>query len=113
MYTLKIELPQNIIDELQRTDLELNARRGVIDRYFEKHINDTDASALDSVPFNHFMTLLAEAETKFELLKNALSESYVPDFLQEHEVEWNVDYSTRDMTITVKCDCFIPELEEK
>ena len=113
MYTLKVELPENIVDELQRTDLELKARQGVIDRYFEKHMKDTDASALESKPFNHFMTLLAESEAGFEMLKDGVSVNFVPAFLKEHEIEWSVDYATKDMTIVVKCDCIIPELEEK
>lgn len=112
MKTLSFELPQEIINNLERAQLETTSRQGVIDRYFEKHLADTDGSALDAAPFQHFMTLLAESEAEFELLKEEITKKYVPDFLATHDCEWTVDYQTKIMTITVKCNCVIPELDD-
>ena len=94
MKTIKIELPQEVVNEIQRAGLEVNARQGVIDRYFEKHMNDEDESAINAKPFQYFMSLLAEAEANFELAKEAITETYV-------------------MEINIKCDCDIPELNEE
>lgn len=111
MRQLMIELPQETVNEVQRAGLELNARQGVIDRYLEKHMNDENSEAIDSKPFKHFMSLLAESESEFELAKDAITREYIPDYLQSHNVEWELDYATRIMTINILCDCDIPELE--
>ena len=55
MRTIDIELPQEVVNEVQRAGLEAQSRQGVIDRYFEKHLEDADSSALDAKPFKHFM----------------------------------------------------------
>ena len=113
MRTIDIELPQEVVNEAQRAGLEAQSRQGVIDRYFEKHMRDDDASALGAKPFKHFMSLLAEAEAEFELAKDAITNEYLPEYLKNHECEWNLDYNTHIMTVTVKCDCEIPELDKE
>lgn len=113
MKTVKIKLPQEVVNEVQRAGLEMSSRQGVVDRYFEKHMDDEDALAFGSKPFRHFMSLLAEAEAEFELAKEAITDEFMPEYLKNHECEWNLDYNTRIMTITIKCDCDIPELDEE
>lgn len=110
MKTLVIEIPEETVNELQRCEFEINARQGVIDRYLDKHMKDNDSSAIESKPFKHFMSLLAEAEAEFELAKNKVTEEFLPEYLKGHECDWIVDYTTKNMTITVKCNCDIPEL---
>lgn len=111
MKTIVIDIPEEVINETQRAGFEVDSRRGVIDRYLEKHMNDEDESAINSKPFVHFMSLLAEAEAHFELAKSVIENDYVPEFLKGHDYEWFVDYSNCTMTVTVKCDCHIPELD--
>lgn len=113
MKKVEIEIPQNIVDHLQRSAMEASSRQGVIDRYFEKHMNDGNSDALDAAPFKHFMSLLAEAETEFEMMKEEVTKTYVPEYLQGHDVEWSLDYSTGIMEIVIKCDCTIPELDKE
>lgn len=107
MKTIKFELPDETVNEVERCQYEVNARQGVIDRLFEKHKDDADASMLDSKPFKHFMTQLAEAEAEYEMAKNRITEEFVPDELKEHQVEWNLDFQTHEITITILCDCEI------
>lgn len=111
MRTVEVIVPQETINELQRCEFEVNSRQGVIERYLDKHMNDEDGSAIESKPFKHFMSLLAEAEAEFELAKNKVTEEFLPSYLVGHECEWIIDYQTKIMTITVKCDCDIPELD--
>lgn len=112
MKTIIIDIPGEIVTPLERASFEINTRQAVIDRYLEKHMNDTDSSAIDSKPFNHFMSLLAKAEAEFELQKQEVSKQFIPEYLADHMVEWNLDYSTKEMTINILCDCDIPELED-
>lgn len=111
MMQFTLEIPQETVNELQRASVEINARQSVIDRFLEKHLDDSNGNAIDSKPFQHFMSLLAEAEAEFEMAKDAVTQEYIPSFLQNHDVEWLLDYSNNTMTVTIKCDCDIPELE--
>lgn len=112
MKKIIVEVPQEVTNELQRASMEANARQGVIDRYLEKHMDDADGFAIEAKPFKHFMSLLAEAETEFELAKETVTKEYVPEYLQSHDIEWELDYGTNILTIIVKCNCYIPELDE-
>jgi len=112
MKQITIIVPQEVTNELQRASMEATSRQGVIDRYLEKHMDDADSSAIEAKPFKHFMSLLAEAEAEFELAKEAITNTYVPDYLREHDVDWMLDYATNVLTITINCDCDIPELEK-
>lgn len=59
------------------------------------------------------MSKLAESEAEFELAKQAITETYVPDYLEGHQTEWNLDYATKVLTINILCDCDIPELDKE
>ena len=107
MKTIVIEVDQKDINEIQRAGFEVDGRRGVIDRYLEKHMNDTDSSAIDSKPFNHFMSLLCEAEAHYELAKQQIEKTYIPAIFKDHNATWNLDFNTGELTITVLCDCEI------
>lgn len=111
MKTITVLVDQQDINEVQRAGFEVDGRRGVIDRYLEKHMNDVDESAINSKPFIHFMSLLCESEAHYELAKQRLEENYIPDFLKGHSYNWNLDYATKEMTITVLCDCAIDGVE--
>lgn len=112
MRKFTIELPTQVSEELERASMEVNARQAVIDRFLERHIDDSDGSAIDSKPFQYFMSLLAQSEAEFNMAKDEVTREYIPAFLENHEAEWSLDFSSHIMTITVKCDCDIPELKE-
>ena len=107
MKTITVNVPERTVNEIERASFEVSSRRGVIDRYLEKHMNDVDGSAINSKPFNHFMSLLTEAEAHFELAKQEIEDVYVPALVKEHSYEWNLDYKSKILTITIKCDCEI------
>lgn len=107
MKTIEIEVPQEVVNQIERCQYEVNSRQGVIDRYLEKHMNDTDGSAIESAPFQYFMSQLAAAEAELEITKNQMSEVYIPQALKEHQTEWIIDFSTGIMTVTILCDCEI------
>ncbi len=110
MKSFTVEIPEEVVNELERCQYEVNSRQGVIDRYLEKHMNDADGSAIDAAPFKHFMSLLAECEAEYEMVKEAITENYVPDVLKEHQAEWNLDFHTHILTINILCDCEIEGL---
>lgn len=108
--TVTIQVPTEIVEEMERISYEKNAREHVIDRLFEKHQNDTDGSIVDSEPFKHFMTELAGVLAEEDIMMNRISTEIVPENLQSHDLQWSLDYLTGKMTITIMCDCEIAEL---
>ena len=110
MKTITIHVSEKDINEVQRAGFEVDGRRGVIDRYLEKHMNDADESALNSKPFNHFMSLLCEAEAHYELAKLQIEQTYVPEVVKNHTYNWNLNYGTGELTIDILCDCEIEDL---
>lgn len=107
MKTIQVVIPEEIVNEIERCQYEVNSRQGVIDRYLERHMNDNDGSAIESAPFQHFMSLLSEAETEYEMAKERVTKEFVPDILKEHQIEWSLDFLTGIMTINILCDCEI------
>lgn len=111
MKTITLPVSEKDVNEVQRAGFEVDGRRGVIDRYLEKHMNDSDESAINSKPFNHFMSLLCEAEAHYELAKQQIETTYVPEVLKGHSYNWNLDFAAKEITINVLCDCEIEGLE--
>lgn len=110
MKTITVEVPEEMVNELERCQYETNCRQSVIDRYLDKHANDANGKALETEVFKHFMSLLAEVEAEYEMAKEAISKTYVPEQLQGHQVNWNLDFQTNILTIDVLCDCEIEGL---
>ena len=49
----------------------------------------------------------------FEQAKDRLAEKYVPECLyNKHECQWELNYNTREMTISVLCECGRAALDE-
>lgn len=109
MRTFKKQIDKDVVEAIERASFEANARQQVIDRYLDRHMDDADASALDSPVFLHFMSLLAEAETEYEMLKDALSKAEIGDELNSHDAEWQLDYATGEITYSLRCDCPIDD----
>jgi hypothetical protein len=111
MKTFTISLPEDAVNVVERAAYELNTRQSVVDRYLDRHATDPDESAINSKPFVYFMSLLAEAEASFEIAKQEIQRNYIPEWLNGHAFDWNLEYMTKLITVTVNCDCDIPELD--
>lgn len=109
---ITIVAPTEIVEEMERIAYEKNAREHVIDRLFEKHQNDADGGIIDSEPFKHFMAKLAEVLAEEELMMNKISKEVIPESLQEHSIQWNLDFATHELKVTIVCDCEIEGLDE-
>lgn len=109
--TVEIVVPTEVSEALERCQYELNARESVIDRLFEKHKDDTDSSIVESAPFKHFMSELASTKAEYEMLMDRVSKELVPEYLRDHTIQWTLDFYTHILSITVSCDCPIPEVD--
>lgn len=48
--------------------------------------------------------------TAFDEAKHVLETDYIPKYLQDHQLNWNLDYATCQLNVDILCDCDIPEL---
>lgn len=111
MRKLQIECPDELVDELQRTYYKITTTQAIVDRYLDRHSTDSNSSALDSDVFNGFMAKLVEQETKYDLLKQEVTNHVLPEYIRDHQLNWNLNFSTGIIDIDILCDCVIPELE--
>ncbi|MEG0375375.1 MAG: hypothetical protein RR505_02790 [Raoultibacter sp.] len=107
MTEVKIIVPADARDYLQRLAMEQTARENVVDRIIEKHANDP--VVIEGAAFKTYMTSLAEVTAENELAKEAFAAQYLPPWTKEHDSTWSLDFATCEVTISVKCDCEIPD----
>lgn len=105
----KIECPTDLLNELQRLTYELAAEGAVIDRFLDRHMNES--SALESPIFIKYSKSVAEKTAKYEMLKDVITNDLLFE-LEGHEFDWHLDFSSGQIIITVKCDCDIAWLNE-
>lgn len=72
-----IELNQKEVDYIQRIGYEIDTRVYLIDRMFDMHKNDTDASLFDSVPFKKYHKELEERKAEFDMAVKKLGEDVI------------------------------------
>lgn len=53
----------------------------------------------------------AELQRKYAALANEMEKEYIPECLEGHQYSWIIPNNSDEMTITIKCNCEIPELE--
>ena len=108
MRKFKVKCPEDLCRDLERLNYELSMENMVIDRFLDRHLNDS--SALDSPIFTKYMKSVAEKNTEYEKLKDYVTNSVLAE-LKDHDADWALDFTTGEFDITVRCDCEIPWLE--
>ena len=109
MRKYQVKCPQELNDELQRINYELSMENTVLDRFIDRHLNDPEA--LDSPTFNKYAKSVTEKTAEYEMLKDHITNEVLAG-IRGHDADWNLDFSTGIIDITVHCDCELPFLEE-
>ena len=81
----------------------------LLNRLMETHKDD--ASFIDSALFKKYHNEYIIMSTAFDEAKHVLEADYIPKYLQDHKINWNLDYATCQLNIEILCDCEIPELD--
>lgn len=113
MKQIKINVTQEMIDYLQRLNFEVQTREEIITKLLEMHKDDTDDALFVSKPFIKYSEELARVKAEYELVKSEAEKLYVPAVLYgSHQYNWNINFSTNEMTIDVLCECGVAALDE-
>ena len=98
MRNLKIDIAEDTVSKIQRIHSETEARMLLLNRLMETHKDD--ASFIDSALFKKYHEEYVTMSTAFDEAKH----------LQDHQLNWNLDYATCQLNVDILCDCDIPEL---
>ena len=108
MRNLKIDIAEDTVSKIQRIHSETEARMLLLNRLMETHKDD--ASFIDSALFKKYHEEYVTMSTTFDEAKHVLEADYIPKYLQDHQLNWNLDYATCQLNVDILCDCDIPEL---
>lgn len=107
-----VVVPQEFVDYVERLSYEEASFRNIVLTYLDLHKTDVDDTAINNPVFQSYQKKFMEASTAYELAKSKITKDFVPECLKNHQVEWNLDFNTNTLTITVKCDCGVEVLNE-
>ena len=110
--TIKVEVNQEMVNYVERLSYEESSYKDIITTMLEMHKGDPDGSAIDNPVFKAYQEKYAKAKAEYEMAKQQITRDFVPECLQDHQTDWNLDYATCELTITVYCDCGKAALEE-
>lgn len=94
---IQFEIMEAESDYLQRLAFEKMAREDVIDRIVTSHKDDVDASVLNSVVFNHYMSDLVAVTAEYEQAKTKIPTMF-PDGVDKN-AQWSLDFDTHVVTV--------------
>lgn len=109
---LDLVVDQELVDYIERLSYEESSLKDIILTYLDAHKADADDSAVNNVVFASYQEKHFKAKTEYELAKQRVTHEYIPACLENHQYDWNLDYATNVLTITVYCECGIKALEE-
>lgn len=107
---LVIEIPEDVSSYIQRLSYEVESMKEIVSLLMEN--NRHDSSFIQTPIFKEYSKELTEAIASFELAKSELEKNFVPEELKEHNYNWNLDFSTYELTIEVLCDCGLEVLKK-
>lgn len=110
MRTLKVNVNEETVNYIERLHYEVEQRKDIVQRLIEAHANDLDAAVLTSPAFKAYSSELSEFVAEYETAKQILQDEYIPKYLKDHQINWNLDFQAKELQIDVLCDCDIPEL---
>lgn len=110
MRTIKVNINKEKANYIERLNYELNITKDVIQRIIESHGDDPEI--LNGKAFKHYQKQAAELQAEYELASQEITKEYLPEYLKPHKCSWNLPNNSTELTISILCDCPIPEIDE-
>lgn len=109
MRKIIVKVDKEKATELERVNFELNFVKDIVQRVIESHPSDLELINGDTLM--SYNKRGAELQRKYAALANEMAKEYIPKYLEGHQYSWIIPNNSDEMTITIKCNCEIPELE--
>lgn len=99
MKNFRIIVSEEIINTLQKLDFEVKSREFIIMAMLKNQ------SEINTEAFKKYHGEYVDYFSQFEFAKQIVTDTLVPEALRSHQVEWTIDYASKTLIITQKCDC--------
>lgn len=97
----KIKLDSKFCNELQKAMIESNAFKDAINTMINMHRFDETDEFIDSAVFKKYNSQYVEAFSRYELLKDMLTDDYIPDDVKARKsYSWAVNFNSQELEIT-------------
>ena len=94
--TITVKVPEEVRDEVQLADVERSSRRDII-----AYILSNDSINISPERMAQYQKEYDEKFMLFEKAKNKLETNYVQPAANNKAINWQLDYETCEITITV------------
>ena len=102
MRKIKIDIGQNTCNYIEQLHFDLLAYERII-KYM---LTDSSFENLDENSNSQkYHERYEKKITAFEFAKEELVTTFIPTKLREHNISWNLDFTSHILTITVNCVC--------
>ncbi len=102
MKTMKVQVNEDVVNDIQLKDVEAQMSKEVIVQIIESHKFEEDTSFMESPVFKAYQKDSADKQIAFEKAKNDMAESNIPAHLRDSVKEWNLNYFTCELTLTIQ-----------
>lgn len=103
MKTFKIKINEELSSYVERLNFEVNAKERIV----KTMLSDTSYDNLmENQNFLKYQERYELAFAEYEVAKQEIENMIPKKTREEHPMEWSLDFLTRTMSITFKCDCF-------
>lgn len=102
MKTLTYRVAADTVAKLQSLDARVNSMNSIINGFLNSHMNDVDATAIESSVFKVYQEKAESAFMEYESAKNIMFITTVPEDVRLTANSWNLDFYTGELSVVVK-----------
>lgn len=92
---------EEVVADIQLKQMEYETRAAIVREFLTEHQLDTDDRALTSPVFTRFQKDTAKSRLVWERAKDQMALKFIPDNLKDKVKNWNLNYGTNELTLTV------------
>jgi hypothetical protein len=100
MKTDYIDIPEKVVNEVERYHYDYQSYKDVIASCLEMHQFDSDDSFLENKVFKGYQKQAAESFAGYNLAKEQINQ-YIPTDYEGKAYNWNLNFATNQLEITV------------
>lgn len=103
MKTFYIEIKEELSNYIERLNFEVNAKERIV----KSMLGDNSYNNLmENDNFLKYQEKYEVAFAEYEIMKQELMNMIPQNLRDGHQLSWNLDFATRELSITFNCDCF-------
>ena len=96
-----IKVNEEIVNDIQAKDVSLQTSKEILIQMLDMHKLDRDTSFMETPIFKAYQQDIENKRLEFDKAKDKMASEYIPENLAEKVKEWNLNYFTNELTITL------------